>query len=226
MMTGPEDIEQLIAGYALGNLTPEEELVLQQRLSESPELLNEVAQLQAALGLLTLEPTAVTPPPRVREAIFAALEPPRRQTLPWGWGIAGVAALVVAVVGFDNYQVRQQLALNESVTLLLQKPDTQLVNLQSPTGAQTTGKVLVQEKAVFLTIQNLPPLPGNQTYHLWAITGGTKISLYGRFNTRPGVNTTQFAAPEGVGPGALVIAITAEAGPVTTPQGPKVLISS
>lgn len=67
----PSETDQnLIAGYILGDLSPEESRTLQQRLSVEPELSDEMASLQAALE--AAYGTESTPPAHLKNNILAA----------------------------------------------------------------------------------------------------------------------------------------------------------
>lgn len=110
----PEPVRDLVAGYALGALTPEETRAFEAALSSSPELqqeLQEHRELGAVLALAEAEP----PPPelkaRLRERIDQAKRgslggravsapapaPSRRSFTPIVMGAGLAAALIVAV---------------------------------------------------------------------------------------------------------------------------------
>lgn len=72
-MTGPllpERLEELMAGYVLGNLTPEEAEEFRQLLTEHPELAEEVHRLQEVLEVLPYALPEVAPPLHLRSAIL------------------------------------------------------------------------------------------------------------------------------------------------------------
>ncbi len=119
------DWHDLLAGYALGNLSPEEQATLQQILTEQPELKADVQTYQETLALVpyALEPQAL--PMALEETIVAAAQAgqslshqthrttrPNSRQIPrqpsWYSGAIAAALLVAMFMGFDNYRLRQQ----------------------------------------------------------------------------------------------------------------------
>ena len=111
------DWQDLLAGYALGDLSPEERATLQTILTQRPELKAEVLAYQETLAMVpyALEPQSL--PAALEDSIMAAAEghgatlspPPRR--LPrsrWSSAALVAAGLLIAVVGTNNYRLRQQ----------------------------------------------------------------------------------------------------------------------
>jgi anti-sigma-K factor RskA len=86
----PENWQELMAGYALGDLSPEEAEAMQRLLAENPGLTLEVASLQEVLALVPYALSQQAPPPQLRERILAAayLQP---DTQPPAQSIASAA---------------------------------------------------------------------------------------------------------------------------------------
>ena len=155
----PERVEELIAGYVLGNLNSEEAEELRRLIAENPELGTEVNRLQEVLELMPYALPEVAPPPHLRSAILEASEAEikRSQTaapasyvlptrfanagtlrhLPWRNIAGSIAALLVVAFGVDNYLLRQQLGTMQAqadkqkdVIAMLQNPNTHLVSLK------------------------------------------------------------------------------------------------
>lgn len=70
----PDNWHDLIAGYALGNLSPEEAETLQQVLTEHPELMTEVERLQEVLALIPYDVPEHEPPAHLKDTILAAAQ--------------------------------------------------------------------------------------------------------------------------------------------------------
>lgn len=187
-----ERVQELMAGYVLDSLSPEEEQEFTSFVQAQPELELELAQLREVMGLIAYK-CAAPAPPELRHRILAAVQPKTiekpsflRQLWQSRWqrrlGLAGVALLVM-FLGVDNFLLRQKLTWMQVTVAALQNPETQLFNLQGRQSAsQATGRVILDldtGKAV-IALQNLPALPSGDTYSLWAITAKKKI-LCGTF---------------------------------------------
>lgn len=116
------DWHDLLAGYALGNLSPEEQVRLNQLLTQHPELKAEVLAYQETLAFIPygLEPKPL--PQNLEDTIVAAATktqqlqpistpaPLKRRSRYWYPAAMAVAALLIAVIGSDSYRLRQQRA--------------------------------------------------------------------------------------------------------------------
>lgn len=101
----PDNWQELLAGYALGDLDPDEAAEIERLLADRPDLVEEVRSLQAALDTLPLGLPTQTPPPGLRDRILTAAQPTpatpvrssgsRRNLLSaWlglGWAVTAVA---------------------------------------------------------------------------------------------------------------------------------------
>ncbi|NET06837.1 MAG: hypothetical protein F6K09_21070 [Merismopedia sp. SIO2A8] len=143
----PERLQELAAGYVLGNLAPEEAEQFQQLLTNNPELAVEVDSLQEVLGLMPYALPEVAPPQSLRSVILetalASAKPAtskrQRSPSPWLWsGIAAsAAALLATTIGLDNYRLRQELYLvkaelvqKQEMIAKLEQPNNLLVSLE------------------------------------------------------------------------------------------------
>jgi anti-sigma-K factor RskA len=70
----PENWQELMAGYALGDLTSEEAEEVQRLLSEHPYLADEINQFQEVLALLPYSLPDQVPSPQLRYSILATAE--------------------------------------------------------------------------------------------------------------------------------------------------------
>lgn len=203
----PHEWEELLAGYVLGDLTTEEVTQMQQLIAEHPEIIQEIDRLQETLALLPLSLKASHPAPNLRDRIAAAAIPvaenftnnivdslapevrqvQRRQNF-WkllGIGLGSISAIAIVGLGFDNYQMRQQIATDrielhkyKQAIAQLQASDNRMISLKGM-GAipAATGSVTIapMEKTAMIDIQNLMPIPQENSYRLWAIVDGKKI---------------------------------------------------
>ncbi len=237
----PEHLEELMTGYVLGDLSPEEALEFQQLLAENPQLATEVSSLQEALEVLPYALPEVTPPLHLRTAILEAanssLTPtstPKRFSLPWSKIAAGAAALLALALGLDNYNLRQQLktvqAQNEVIEVLQQR-NTRLFTLTGTENANTaSGSIAIntnEQKAV-IVFQNLPASPVGQIYRLWAIVDDKKIACANFDASQQGTVLAEFTIPAAACSSTKsTLAVTLE--PSTLPPqpvGPAVMVES
>ncbi len=237
----PERLEELIAGYVLGNLSSEEAEELRQLLTEHPKLSAEIHRLQEVLELMPYALPEVDPPQHLRSAILEAADVsikrdsnPLRSVFPWSQ-IAGIAALLVLILGVDNYRIRQHLSTiqaeivrQKDVIAMLQNPQTHLVSLKGMDMASAASGSIVMtpgEQKVVLILQKLPTLPQGQFYQLWAVVNGEKIPS-GQFNaSSQGTVFTKLSAPPSSKVTALVVTVEVSAAPIS-PSGPMVMTSS
>ena len=119
-----EQLENLLAGYVLGNLTPEEAAQLKQLLDHNPDLLTELRRLESTLAVIPLSLPVSSPSQQLETRILQAAEaevspatrsPAKagsRMRLSWQWGGA-IAAVMIAGLGIETYWLHQTLAAAE-----------------------------------------------------------------------------------------------------------------
>ncbi len=226
----PEYLEALLAGYALGDLSPDEMDQVQAYLEAEPASANELAKLQATLALLPLSLPESQPSPELKARILTAAaaetvtakaianaphpvdvsnpssnavnkvvnlsEHRQSRTNRSGWIASSIATGLVAILGFQNYRLSQdvatlrqevatvnqtetqqtQLVKYQQMVAMLRQPDNRLMTLKGMENQSSGSLVLVpMEKQAVLTLQNVPPLPQGQMYRLWAEVEGRKL---------------------------------------------------
>jgi anti-sigma-K factor RskA len=183
-------IQELIAGYVLGDLSSEEAVELEKLLVEHPELIQEIAAVQQTLEL-SYAPPAVTPPASLRARVLVAsqlgadaqmsrgsLEPfsssPQRR-LVWGRAAGIAAAALIVALGIANYRLWQTLQ-----SLQADRPDRPGIEtpltyaLQGTDFAQNATAEIVVDPVTLnarLVVEDLPPLPNGKVYVLWTVVG-------------------------------------------------------
>ncbi len=251
----PGNWQELLAGYVLGDLDPDEIEAVSQWLEAYPDLHEEVYQLQETLGLIPGALTGINPPDQLRttivqsarmtaqtdqrhqtgsveSAIAARVTPQRFQRL-WIWQLGGaIAAIALVAVAIDNYRLRQDLRQSQTVVTLLQQPDTRVYVLsgtaQEPAAS---GTVILNpsQQDILIVTDNLPPLPAGQTYRLWAIAANAASPAYcGDFNVSTDAGLSQWTLPAVSCSSAIAqLLVTAEsADDPPIPKGPLILQSS
>ncbi|WP_310483761.1 anti-sigma factor [Chamaesiphon sp. VAR_48_metabat_403] len=113
---------ELLAGYVLGDLTPDEAAVVEEYLAAHPEEQAEVASLMLSLDLLPLTLPTNNPPPLLRQQIIqtataeaVAITPPvTRSIVPrfprWKSLVAGLGLVLIAGLGWNSYRLSHELA--------------------------------------------------------------------------------------------------------------------
>ncbi len=237
-----EDLQELIAGYVLGNLTSEEAEQLQHLLTEHPELLSEVDQLREVLATLPYGLPESSPPEALRSTILQAIAStpqvaPLNQVRRFRirdrlWKtLGGVAAIAAITLGVQNYYLHHELAEAQEeqeeyapLFKVLQSPTAYLVNLKGNEGASGNAVLAPGQSTLMVVVKNLPTLPAGKSYQLWAVVDQEKIPS-GQFNTEAdgsGCLQLPIATPKEIKGWA----ITVESSPhPTSPTGQLILSS-
>jgi hypothetical protein len=133
----PVEWPELLAGYVLGDLTPEETAAVETYVATNPTAQQELQQLQAALfvvadtaplsaisvdsspatpaeleSLARMRQQIVIPQPVVAPIVAKTRQSLKNRILPWlGWGLGSIATIAAAALGWQNYQLDRQLTL-------------------------------------------------------------------------------------------------------------------
>lgn len=249
-----ENLEELIAGYVLGNLSSAEAETLQQLLASDPAIAQEMSQLQEVLATMPYALPETAPSPALRAHLLAAATAPRPTPFKkWGKVVAiagsSVAALfVMSGLAIDNYQLRQRLTNTETrlvdaryflgttqaqvdqqkeLIKTLQSPSTRLVPLRGmdPFG-DAAGNLIVHpdQRESVLVLQNLPILPPGQSYQLWSVVDQQKLAA-GSFNADADGKVLAKLALDRIARIPNLV-ITVETTPTPEKPGPMVMTSS
>ncbi|NEZ63929.1 hypothetical protein D0962_14225 [Leptolyngbyaceae cyanobacterium CCMR0082] len=167
------DWHDLLAGYALGDLSPEEQATLQQLLAQRPELQAEVLAYQETLALVPyaldpqslpggLEETIVASAQQLKQSPMEPRKPATRKPAlgsrqPRAWqrrwyAVAMAATLMIAIIGTDNYRLRQQ------QTSLQAQLDNARMEQQAAKAEQRTLQAKLDESQAQLNEANVEPV--------------------------------------------------------------------
>ena len=185
----PYNLEEILAGYVLGNLEEEEIIWLKKQLLINPELQAQIKQLETSLNLMPYGLSEdIKPSADLRQKILTKNKPlsTRRNYFKYlSWFIGGITTISTLWLGINNYGLRQQLALTneqlqyqQELAALMGQPNNHLVSLTgSQKLPQASGSLFVspQKHRAILKLKNLKPLSGEQVYRLWAISDKEKI---------------------------------------------------
>jgi anti-sigma-K factor RskA len=187
-----EELQQLIAGYVLYDLSPEEAATLEQLMATNPAIAQEVDRLQQSLEL-AYAPEAVQPPDHLRAAVLNAaaattqpaqaaaglsVVPPASATSSqpgrrrgWLTGLGAVAALLILGLGISNIMLWRALQATRNQ---MQAADVLTVSLEPAAGSSAEAatamvRLDLDNLEATLDVDNLPPLPEGQVYVLWTV---------------------------------------------------------
>ena len=181
------NLEEILAGYVLGNLEEKELAWLNEQLVVNPQLQQQINELEATLTLMPYSLPQNVPSSDLRSKICPKITNSNqaKYSQTWklnrlAWIISGITALTSLFLGVNNYGLRQELAINhqqlgqqQELITLLRQPRNRLVSLQGLDDLPTaSGSLFIapQEKKAVLALQNLAPLSGKKVYRLWAIS--------------------------------------------------------
>ncbi|MEM1290516.1 MAG: anti-sigma factor [Cyanobacteria bacterium P01_H01_bin.162] len=165
----PHKLQQLLAGYALGNLTPTEAARVKQLLKHNPALVAELQTLQSTLAVVPLSLSHPLPSPQLEHKILqaaqatpqtaapaVAIAPVKSRTWPW-WIVGSIAAILLTGLGLETYRLRQSLAAaqleNQALTEQLTLTQATLQQLQQIELANTRQELSRYQGAVNLLRQ-------------------------------------------------------------------------
>ena len=254
-MAHSERFEELAAGSVLGGLAAGEQAELARHLAEGCPACEELLRdLRGAATAMASGVPPVTPAPRVRQSILAALGPARlpaaRPVSATAWrAFAAAAALLLVAVGLDDARERRQgeemrsqsaalagrlqsaeSALAERVlrARVLESDDVQMMLLGGK-GPQPDARARVfwspRAKRGILVASNLAALPTDRQYELWVFLEGKPVNA-GVFDVDPS-GRALFESTDFPEPGAQNFAVTIEPrGGLPAPSGPVVLVGA
>ena len=181
----PQQLNEILAGYVLGNLDEVELAWLNEQLAVNPQLREKIKQLEATLTLIPYSLPENIPNSYLRDKILAKARPRVDRSHNFnrlGWIVSAVTALTTLWLGINNQGLRQQLAntnnqlqQHQELIVLLRQPNNRLVSfkgLDKLPNASGSLFIVPEENKAILALQNLEPLSGKQVYRLWAVSQG------------------------------------------------------
>jgi anti-sigma-K factor RskA len=237
MITPEDDIQDLLAAYALDALEPEEIARLHTLLADRPDLRATLAELRATANQLPYALPEAVPPPELRQRVLdyatgrATRSPASRGRAPGrarGWllalGSLAAAAVIAAAIGWGQaIGARNELARAQTELVRarqdLAAAQQVIAQLQGDAGHGTM--VRTNSGETILAVK-LPALQRGRTYQLWRIQGSNQPASAGLFTVdQQGYGTIAMPAGQQPQPGE-TFAVTDEPdggspGPTTQP---------
>lgn len=210
-MTGsisPEQLQQLLAGYVLYDLSPEESATLAELLATNPALQRDIDQLQQALET-AYDGDPVSPPVQLKAALLqspaksaearfdsvGAAPLPTLRLQPRRWERLWQAAAAALVVGLSlsNLLLWRTLQVERASQ---PEAETLTIALGSPeNNGQGQAQVVINPDTLAgsLTVENLPPLEPGSVYVLWTVVDPNATATVDQKNA---ILTTVFTVNE------------------------------
>lgn len=230
------ELESLLGVFVLDAVDDHERDAVERHLAICPRCRQEVTDARRAVALLA--PPGESAPTTVWRAIEAEIDAPppapslltlldtRRPRRRLVQAAAAAAVVLIVMLGWRSQEQRQRLdrltaaveadGLRGIALAAEANPMARRAELRATDGRVLGRAVVRPDGTGFLVDHSLEPLAEGQTYQLWAVVDGQRISA-GALGARPGV------APFRVEAGTWALAVTRERSPgVATSDAPPV----
>lgn len=234
--TLPPHWQELIAGYVLDTLSPEETDLVEEWLSRYPEVVAELAELQATWHSLPESLPPTLPPERVKQQVLQAVTSPTRSprtsqrpargliyALSTGWAITAIALFSLWQ---ENQQLRQAQQQTQTILANFEQPNSYFYLLSgTDENPEISARLAInpETRSAAIVTHNLPSLPSDRVYRLWGVVNN-EPTYCGEFNPVSTVGLSQWQLPSDCDAIAATMLVTQElqADP-PIPQGTLVL---
>jgi len=230
------ETHELIAGYALDALDPDDEARVRELLATSEEAREELRALSEVGAAMATATSGPAPRPELRGRILEAAraEPPtvvslegyRRSravtALSATAALAAVAALALGIWGAgasrDLDDARTALVRQQAATTVLSDPDARAVDLETGDGRLVVG----EDGSAVLVLSSMGPAPDGKTYEVWVANDGVPVraGLFDGAGERDVVPVEQT-----VGDGSVVMVTVENDGGVDAPTSDPIVVS-
>jgi anti-sigma-K factor RskA len=193
----------IIESYVLGLATEEERAEFEKLCLQYPELVNARENFELALEQQARK-DSVTPPNNAKEKIWSAIhttsspskiismESIKRRSSPLRWFAAAsvILFLLSTLIAYIFYNKNRQLqakidrndSLINSITVeqkIMHDPNTMVVNMVGLKGSPSSANVYWDSTSsdVYLIVKNMPSIPSDKQYQLWALIDNKPVDL-------------------------------------------------
>ena len=230
------ETHELIAGYALDALEPDDQARAKELLATSEEAREELRAFSEVAAAMAVATSGPTPRAELRERILDAaraepqnvvsLDERRRSRLVPVLGaaaaLAACAALALGLWGAsatrDRDDARAALDRSLAASAVLSDPGARTVDLESG-----EGRLVVDDAgAAVLVLDGLGAAPEGKTYEVWVSDGGAPVRA-GLFDGAPERDVVPVAVP--VEAGSTVLVTVEDAGGVDAPTTDPIVAS-
>jgi len=196
-----EQVDQLLAGFALGAANDEEAGLVRRHLAECDTCTQALAYMTEVAGVLPLAVEEVMPPAGMRERVLAAARGNRQsppmsapivdarpvrapwQRLPvasWRLGFAAAAVFLLVLAGW-NLSLQNQLNHANSQLAQVQGQNLNGSLVAAQGSAAGSIKYLPRDHVALVSLHALASPPSGKVYELWVIDRAGKAEPAGVF---------------------------------------------
>jgi anti-sigma-K factor RskA len=184
-MTAPhDDIQDLLAAYALDALEPEEIARLHALLEERPELRTTLAELRSTADKLPYGLPETAPPAELRQRVLdhatgrAQRSPTRRPGGVRGWllglgGLAAAAAVAAAIGWGQAISLRGEVARVNAELLAVHEELSSAQSVIATLQGGGQGAMVRTSDGATVFVVKLPELQSGRIYQLWRLQSST-----------------------------------------------------
>jgi anti-sigma-K factor RskA len=195
----------IIESYVLGLASPEERLEFEKMCASHPELIEARTSFELSIEKQTFQ-NAMAPPSGSKEKIWSAIqqstatstskiiamEPRKSRSTGLRWFAAASVALLLLASYFaytlynKNRQLQVKIDSNDSlinklthIDEMVHDPNVMVVNMVGLKGSSSSASVYWDSTKtdVFMVVKNMPQLPSDKQYQLWALIGNKQLDL-------------------------------------------------
>ncbi len=220
-MSNESHVEELIAWYVLGTLSPSERVTVEAHLATCAHCRGLVAEIEGAAQMLPQMIEPVTPSPQLKRRLMARVDADLASTQlraaasdglfdrlasllrAWSPGFALASLVLVLVFGWWNLTLQDELMRTRNELAPVVSSTSHIASLPptavAPPNALVRLHLASDSRSALLTAYGLKPLGPDQTYQLWWIRGGnaTPANIFGVDSNGNSILTVQSDEPLG-----------------------------
>jgi anti-sigma-K factor RskA len=194
----------IIESYVLGLASPEERAEFEKMCASYPELVEARTNFEISIEKQAFQ-NSISPPAVSKEMIWSAIQRSTRNTskivtmervknrsytLRWFAAASVILFLLTAYLAYSFYNKNRQLQakidsndslINKMTTgeKIMHDPNVMVVNMVGLKGSSSSASVYWDSTStdVFMVVKNMPKLPSDKQYQLWALIGSKPVDL-------------------------------------------------
>jgi anti-sigma-K factor RskA len=195
----------IIESYVLGLASPEERAEFEKMCASYPELVNARNSFELAIEKQAFQ-NSVPPPVGSKEKTWAAIqqlatkntskiirmEPGKSKSSGLRW-FAAASVVLFLLTGYfaytfynKNQELQAKIARNDSLInkmtegeKIMHDPNVMVVNMVGLKGSTSSANIYWDSTStdVYMVVKNMPRLPSDKQYQLWALIGSKPVDL-------------------------------------------------